>query len=269
MGLSLPINATLGLLNSHTATITDNDAAPVVQFDVAVSAVDESSGAVFVSVSLGAVSGLDVEVPFTSSGTATDPDDYSVSGSPLVISAGSTSVALTLTVVDDLIDEAQETVLLTLGLPVNATLGVNGVHAVRVDDNDAAPVVQFDQASSAVLEGAGAHAMSIGLDVVSGLDVTVPFTVNGTAVDPADYGIDVSPVVIAAGTQSVLVNLTLVDDQLDELDETVVLGLGLPINATLGLLTSHTATITDNDSAPWCNSTWRARRCWKALGFMP
>ena len=42
----------------------------------------------------------------------------------------------------------------------------------------------------------------------SGLDVTVPFTVNGTAVDPADYGIDVSPVVIAAGTQSMLVNLT-------------------------------------------------------------
>jgi signal transduction histidine kinase len=42
----------------------------------------------------------------------------------------------------------------------------------------------------------------------------------------------------------------LIDDLLDELDETVVLGLGLPTNASLGLLTSHTATITDNDAAP-------------------
>ena len=80
--------------------------------------------------------------------------------------------------------------------------------------------------------------------------MTVPFTVNGTAVDPADYGIDVSPVMIAAGAQSALVNLTLVDDLLDELDETVVLGLGIPVNATLGLQPSHTATITDNDAAP-------------------
>ena len=157
---------------------------------------------------------------------------------------------MNLTLVDDLLDELDETVVIGLGIPINATLGLQTSHTATITDNDAAPVVQFDVASSMVLEGAGAHAMSIRLDAVSGLDVTVPFTVNGTAVDPADYGIDVSPVVIAAGTQSVLVNLTLVDDLLDELDETVVLGLGLPINATLGLLTSHTATITDNDAAP-------------------
>ncbi|MEO2243244.1 MAG: Calx-beta domain-containing protein, partial [Candidatus Poseidoniia archaeon] len=248
--LAAPGNATLGFLTSHATTITDNDLPPVVQFDVAVSTVDESAGVVAVSLSLDAPSGLDIEVPFTVGGTAVDPDDYTVSGTPLLIPAGSVSTNLFLTVVDDSIDELLETVILTLGTPVNAALGVNGVHAVRVNDNDLPPVVQFDLAGSTVLESAGSHVFSISLDAVSGLDVTLPFTVGGTAIDPADFGIDASPLVISAGAQSVLVNLSLVDDLLDELDETVVVTLGVPGNATLGPLTSHTITIMDNDLPP-------------------
>ena len=202
-------------------------------------------------VELSAIQGNDVSVPFDLTGIAIEGSDYGVSPlSPLVIPAGSTSVSLSLVATADGIHEGDEGLVVTLLTPSGADLGTPFEHSLTLQDADLPPLLSFDLASSAVLEGAGTHAVSISLDALSGLDVTVPFTISGTAVDPVDFGIDVSPVVIAAGNQSVLLNVTLVDDLLDELDETLVVDMGGATNASLGLLTSHTATITDNDAAP-------------------
>ncbi|HIG86737.1 MAG TPA: hypothetical protein EYQ25_06830, partial [Planctomycetes bacterium] len=243
-------NASLGAPGVHTLTLVDDDLPPVVQFDLAISSVVEDPVLHPLSISLDTASGLDVTVPFTVGGTAVDPLDYGIDASPVVIPAGALSVSIGLNVAEDLLDELDETVVVTLGTPGNATLGVQISHTSTILDDDLPPVVQFDLAGSTVLESAGSHVFSISLDTVSGLDVTLPFTVGGTAIDPADFGIDASPVVIPAGAQSVLVNLSLVDDLLDELDETVVVALAAPVNATLGFLTSHATTITDNDLPP-------------------
>jgi hypothetical protein len=67
-----------------------------------------------VTAQLSAVSGLDVTVPFSVSGTATDPADYTITASPITITAGSLSTDITITVVDDGIDENDETVIVTM-----------------------------------------------------------------------------------------------------------------------------------------------------------
>ena len=56
-------------------------------------------------------------------------NDYTLASGTLTISAGATSGTITIaSIVDDSIDEADETVILTLSNPSNATLGSDSIH---------------------------------------------------------------------------------------------------------------------------------------------
>ena len=248
--LTAPTNATFSGITVHTATIANDDGVPLVQFTAASQSNAEGVTTVTATVQLSATSGQKVTVPFTVGGTAVDPADYTVSASPVVIAAGFTTGTVTVTVVDDALDEVDETVVLTLGTPTNANLGATSVHTATLADNDLPPTVQFAAASQSNAEGVLTVTATVQLSAASGQQVTVPFKVSGTAVNPDDYTVSASPVVIAAGATTGTVTLTVVDDAVNEAAETVVLTLGAPINATPGATTVHTATITDNDGLP-------------------
>ena len=69
---------------------------------------------------------FNVDVPFTVSGTATGGGtDYSITGSPITIPAGSTSQNITITINDDVLEEYDETVIVTMGTPTNAAQGAD------------------------------------------------------------------------------------------------------------------------------------------------
>jgi len=194
------------------------------------------------------VSGLDTTVPFTVGGTAKGAgQDYSITASPVVIPEGSLSVDIIITVNDDSLYEADETVVVTMGTPVNADKGTPDVHTATILDDDAGnkPTVSFDPASQSGAEDVGTMAVTVQLDKVSGLDTTVPFTVGGTATEGAgqDYTITASPVVIPEGSLSVDIIITVNEDNLTEDPETVVVTMGTPVNADKGTPNVHTATI--------------------------
>ena len=70
-------------------------------------------------------SATDVIVPFTVTGTATDPADYTITASPITIPAGSLNGNITITIAGDTIDENDETVIVTMGTPTGATASGN------------------------------------------------------------------------------------------------------------------------------------------------
>ena len=47
-------------------------------------------------------------------------------------------------IVDDSLNELNETVIVTLSNPSNATLGSDSVHTYTINDNDTPPVVDFN-----------------------------------------------------------------------------------------------------------------------------
>ena len=111
----------------------------------------------------------------------------------------------------------------------------------------------FTSASQATADESGTTAViTVQLSAVSGRDVTVPFSVNGTstAVDPDDYTITSSPITITAGNSTADITITIAADSLDEDNETVIVDMGTPTNATQGATITHTATITDDDDPP-------------------
>ena len=82
-------------------------------------------------------------------GTATSGGtDYTLAAGTLTFTTGVTSQNISITVNNDVLDEANETIIITLANPGVATLGTNTVHTYTIDDDDAAPTVQFSAATS-------------------------------------------------------------------------------------------------------------------------
>ena len=252
--LSNPGNATLGSDDTHTYTITDNDNAPVVDFNATSSSGAESVSSKDLTVDLSAVSGQDVTVDYAVTGTATGSGtDYTLANGTLTINVGSTSGTISIaSIVDDSADEANETVIVTLSNPSNATLGSDSVHTYTITDNDDAPVVDFNTTTSNGAESASSASLTVDLSAASSQDVTVDYAVTGTATGSGtDYTLADGTLTISAGSTTGTITIAgIIDDSMDEPNETVIVTLSNPSNATLGSDDAHTYTITDNESTP-------------------
>ena len=245
-------NATLGSTLTHTYTINDNDALPVVGFGQATSNADESAGSVNIPVTLSAVSGLAVSVDYAvTNGSATGGGvDYTLASGTLNYPAGTTSRNITITLVDDGLVEGAENVVITLSGPSNASLGTNP-HTFTINDNDVASVVAFSTATSSGGEGTTPANLEVTISPASSSAINLSFSVAGSASGSGvDYSAPASPINIPAGNASWNIPLTVVDDTLDEANETVAVTLTGVTNATLGSTLTHTYTINDNDALP-------------------
>jgi hypothetical protein len=250
--LSGPSNATLGTNTAHTYTINDNDV-PTVQFSQASSSGSEATTSVTIPVTLSASSGSTVTVNYavtggTASGSGTD---YTLAAGQLTFTSGQTSQNVPVTVVNDTMDEDDETIVITLSSPVNATLGANTAHTYTITDDDNPPTVQFTATTSSGAESVASVNLAVSLGAASGKTVTVNYAATGgTAANPADYTISGTSLTFNPGVTSQNVPITVVDDTADELSETIVVTLSGPTNASLGTNTTHTYTITDNEGPP-------------------
>jgi hypothetical protein len=198
---------------------------PTVFFTSASQSRNENVGTLRITAQLSAAYPLDVSIPFTVGGTATAGTDYAITSGPIVIPAGGSSKDIVITVINDGIDEDDETVVVTMGVPANAVKGTPNTHTATIVDNDMLPEVNFTTDSQIADEDAGTISATIRLSVISGRDITVPFTLGGTAQQGAgnDYTITGSPIVLLAGQQTSDISITIMDDTVTEPDETIIL----------------------------------------------
>ena len=163
--LSSPSNATFGSDDAHTYTITDNDDAPTIDFNITTSNGAESVSSAALTVDLSAASSQNVTVDYAVTGTATGSGtDYTLANGTLTISAGATSGTITIAgIIDDSLDEPDETVIITLSNPSNATLGSDDAHTYTITDNENTPTVDFNTTSSSGAESVSSAAITVDL----------------------------------------------------------------------------------------------------------
>ena len=82
--MGTPTNATMDVPNISLVTILDNDVAPVVYFTTPSQSFNEAAGVMPVTVALSNIAGVDVMVPFTVGGSATEGSDYTLNPTRLV-----------------------------------------------------------------------------------------------------------------------------------------------------------------------------------------
>ena len=212
-----------------------------------------------------------VDVLVDGASTATPGLDYTYTPGQVMVIAGHTFVDVPITIHEDDLYEGDETVVLTLANPVNAALGAITTHILTIQDDEPPPVISFTSPAQTMDEAGGSTFITVALSdaagnpVVSGLDASASISViSGTASLGSDFTfnpVGLASVTIPAGQLSADINLTVNDDLLDEDDtEVALIELAAPVNATLGAITQHTLSITDNDLPPVVSFTWATQQ---------
>src|SRR5205823_1630231 len=223
--ISSVTNATESGTQQVTAIITDDDSPPTVAFTAPASSGSESTTAVLVPVSLSTASSKSVTVNYAvTGGTASGSGvDYTLASGTLTFAPGVTTQNISMTVVNDALDEFDETIQITLSNPSNASLGATAVHTYTILDDDPLPSLSIN--SPTILEGNNGNvqvAFTVTLSAVSARNVTVDYaTADGTATAPADYtAIPTTTLTFNPGETNKTFNVQIKPDSLDELNET-------------------------------------------------
>jgi autotransporter-associated beta strand protein len=201
-------------------------------------------------------------VNYSISGTTTSADYMETLGGSVVIPDGSYTATITVTPVNDPDVEADETLILSLNATNDYQLGAATAATVSFRSEDlpvTLPVVTIsanDPDASEAGADAGQFSVSRG-EALSGA-LTVNYTIGGTAA-AGDYTPALpGSVVIPNGQTSAVVDVTPLDDLLDESNETIVLTAVSGAGYTVGSPAAATVIIADDDVTPglaWSGAT--------------
>ena len=257
--LSAPVGATLGTQKTSTVNITDNDV-PTVSFTQTAKSASEATTSASFTVRLSSAHTKSVTVRYSlkSGGTATSGVDFTLPSGTLTFAPGEVTKTITFTVVNDTLDENDETFSIALSAPSNATLGTASVATYTIVDNDVSPSAKFDfrtvtgapTSTGEVSESTTRLTVPIILSAAAGRPITVNLAAaGGTALLGIDYTLPTTSVTFAPGETSKSLFLNITNDRLNEALETIRLALTSSI-ATIGTGSTATVNIIDNDAAP-------------------
>ncbi len=253
-----------------TGTITNDDALPTVSIgNATVTEGQAGTGSMTFTVTLSAASGKTVTVGYASSdGTATSGgaaatggQDYNPVNSAVTFPPGATSEQITVPIAGDVLNEANETLTVTLSNPGNATLGASSQGTGTITNDDPLPNLVIANASMSEGNAATSDLVFV-VSLVdgssnpapSGRTVTVNYTtVNGSAAAGSDFTTTTSTLTFNPGQTQANIAVPIIGDVAAEPNETFTVVLSAPSNATITGGTG-TGTITNDDgSLPFVN----------------
>ena len=230
-----------------TATISDND---IPSLSIASVTVEEGDSSASLTVTIDKGSYQDISVSYTTSnGTALSASDYTASSSSATITAGNTSVSLSVPILDDNVVEATEVFIVTLSnvVPQDAASTAQAIATVTITDDD---VPSLSISDITVSESVGNASLTVTMNKESFQSVSVNYsTQDGTATSSTDYTSGSGSVTISAGQTSTTISVPITNDSTAEVSEsfTVTLGGVTPSGAADLIVATATVTITDND----------------------
>jgi TolB-like protein len=252
MSMGVPANAVRGKVVTSAVTIVDTDLEPAVSFGSESSSGAETTSPVRLEVKLSAPSGKPVRVGYgVTGGTAVLGKDYALAAGVLSFEPGETTKTLVVDIKNHGIYDDDKTFEVGLQDTTNAVLRGTTIYSYSIININPAPEVAFTSQNQTLGKKRRNAIITIRLSGVSSKDVSVPFTMSGTAVDRKDYQVlTPSPVTIRAGMTTGAINIALTDNAGHEGTKTIVATLGTAVNTTPGKGISHTITMLAADTPP-------------------
>lgn len=245
-----------------TLTIVD-DEPPDVSFATSASSANESVGTTNVTVQANKPVSNAVTVEFLAIGAMpfiATSDDYSVSGNTVTIPSGSQSASIPVTIVNDTAVENNELVRLTLIEVTDGTASINSsksMHTITIVDNDALPVISFQETSGSFFESnadanTSEEVAAIQLTGSGSGPITVTYQVTGLSASAgSDYQVMQTQATYPSSPLSSSYGLNILPDTQFEGDETVQIKIVSATNATIDPnKNTFMLTIIDDDPAP-------------------
>ena len=238
----------VGSPGTHTLTIAASDP-PAASFALASQTAQEGSGTSNVTVNLSPAPASDITLSYTVDGTATSGSDYTALSGTVTVPKDATTATIPVAIVDDGANEGAETVVLTLATGSGYEVGSPGSHTLTIAASDP-PTASFASASQSAQEGSGTSDVTVNLSPAPAADITLSYTVDGTATSGSDYTALSGTVAVSAGATTATIPVAIIDDSLREDSETVVLTLSAGSGYEVGSPGTHTLTIAASDGPP-------------------
>lgn len=275
LNIFAPVNASIGAQNIHDLQIAQDEAPSTLQASMGASVnVNEVAGIQNLTVSITGATDhstilnytIDFSAAITSTQRAAFPSDFTLSGSAsssgfVTVPAGATTVNIPINIVDDGFYEPSEGIIVRLlgGPEITVSTGFETAQ-LQINSNDAAnqPLVSFLAPTQSINEANPAGSVVVrlldpaltGAERASGEDVVVTLTTsNLTSEGAADWVLGSTTVTIPAGQTRATVPVTVIQDGVDEDNETFSVSLTPPAGYSTGPNTTHTVSILDADAA--------------------
>jgi Ca2+-binding RTX toxin-like protein len=172
------------------------------------------------------------QVNYTIDGTAINGTDYTSIGTSVTFAANSNTAIVTIDPTADTTIEPDETVSLTLVTGTGYAIGTTNTATGNIT-NDDFPSISINNIT--IVEGQNPNALlTLGLSSQINQTVTVNYTttpVNATA--NIDYTSQTGTITIAPNSSFATLSIPILNDNLNESDESFIVTLSNPINATL------------------------------------
>lgn len=167
--------------------------------------------------------------------TASAGVDFEATSGEITIPIGSLSSSISFKVLPDSLDEEDETFLISISDPTNATLKSGLTESiVTIRDTDPTPSAGFVTDFASVTEDTGLFSVELRLDNASGKDILLPFVLDGLATESEDFNlITKSPIQIASGETTAKIEFEILKDNTPEGGESIKIELLEPSNAVL------------------------------------
>lgn len=167
--------------------------------------------------------------------TASAGVDFEATSGEITIPIGSLSSSISFKVLPDSLDEEDETFLISISDPTNATLKSGLTESiVTIRDTDPTPSVSFTTDTISVTEETGFFTVKLKIDTASGKIIQVPFALSGLATESEDYNlITKSPIRVESGKTSANIDFEIINDSIPEGGESIKIELLDPSNAVL------------------------------------
>jgi uncharacterized repeat protein (TIGR01451 family) len=249
-------NAATGLrLSDHDPAVAYFDIDPgILALDSATYSTAEAATTVTITVTRSGGTAGSVSAAYTiAAGTATAGADFAAAGGAVTFANGEISKTFTVTINDDLIDETDETVLITLSAPTGgATLGSPSSATLAIQDNDPEPILTIDDVT--ITEGnAGTSQATFTVTLTGSTSQTVNVAWTLTGGTASCCGVDFSGpngnLAFPPGVTTRTIQATIFGDTRYESDETLNVTLFGATNATISDALG-VGTIVNDDPAP-------------------
>jgi hypothetical protein len=247
--LSAGTGYTVGLFSVATVFIADNDTGATVTIQKTDDAAEPSDTGTFTVSRTGSTSAA-LDVSYAVSGTATAGTDYTTLSGTVTIASGQSSATITVSPIDDMTAEGDETVIVTLSADPDYTIGSPSSATMTIADNDSAtlPTVTIEATDNHAGESGDPGEFTITRTGSTTSALTVFYTPSGTATNGSDYTALSGSVTIAAGQTTATITVAPIDDSVpNEGIETVILTLSSNASYSVGTPSSATVSIADND----------------------
>lgn len=158
-----------------------------------------------------------VQIPFLVSGTASNPEDHNATAGTIIIPSG-TSGTITIVIEEDGVFEDEESIVLTMGNPVNAITGAQNSHTIRIIDLNIAPTVninieQGEKSVTTIMADQGIVTISatvndVNINDIHSFDWSLSDGMVKNPLDASDNSYQFEPATIPEGFYSLVLTVT-------------------------------------------------------------